>query len=47
MGLGSKIFKTKNHRGLGLDDLEILSKVLWEKLWWNWVKYPKAQWASI
>eukprot|EP00253_Pinus_taeda_P011540 PITA_11540 len=38
-----KICKPKNHGGLGLDDPEILSKVLGEKLWWRWVKDPKAQ----
>ena len=42
-----KIFKPKNHGGLGLDDPEVLSKVLGEKLWWRWVKDPKAQWARI
>ncbi len=30
-----------------MDDLEILNKVLGAKLWWRWVKDPKAQWASI
>jgi len=29
-----KICKPKNHGGLGLDDPEILCKVLREKLWW-------------
>eukprot|EP00253_Pinus_taeda_P004208 PITA_04208 len=42
-----KICKPKNHGGLGLDDPKVLSKVLGAKLWWCWVKYPKAQWASI
>eukprot|EP00253_Pinus_taeda_P032967 PITA_32967 len=42
-----KICKAKNHGGLGLDDLEILSKVLGTKLWWRWIKEPKAQWAII
>eukprot|EP00253_Pinus_taeda_P026549 PITA_26549 len=42
-----KICKPKKHGGLGLDDLEILSKVLGEKLWWCWVKDLKAQWAGI
>eukprot|EP00253_Pinus_taeda_P013571 PITA_13571 len=42
-----KICKPKNHGGLGLDDPEILSKVLGEKLWWRWVKDPEAQWAII
>eukprot|EP00253_Pinus_taeda_P028200 PITA_28200 len=42
-----KICKPKNHKGLGLDNLEILSKVLGAKLWWHWVKDLKAQWASI
>jgi len=42
-----EICKPKNHGGLGLDDQEILSKVLGVKLWWRWVKNPKAQWVSI
>eukprot|EP00253_Pinus_taeda_P008440 PITA_08440 len=42
-----KICKPKNQGGLGLDDVEILSKVLGAKLWWQWVKDPKAQWAHI
>eukprot|EP00253_Pinus_taeda_P006478 PITA_06478 len=42
-----KICKPKNQGGLGLDDLEILSKVLGAKIWWQWVKDPKAQWESI
>jgi len=29
------ICKPKNHGGLGLDDQEILSKVLGAKLWWH------------
>lgn len=42
-----KIYKPKNHGGLGLDDPDILSKVLGAKLWWRWVKEPEAQWAII
>ena len=42
-----KICRPKNHGWLGLDDHEILNKVLGAKLWWRWVKDPKAQWASI
>eukprot|EP00253_Pinus_taeda_P020137 PITA_20137 len=42
-----KICKPKNHEGLGLDDLEILSKVLGAKLWWRWIKEPGAHWAII
>ena len=30
-----------------MDDPKILNKILGEKLWWRWVKDPKAQWASI
>eukprot|EP00253_Pinus_taeda_P025758 PITA_25758 len=41
-----KICKPKSHGGLGLDDQEVLSKVLGAKLWWRWVKEPKAQWAK-
>lgn len=42
-----KICKPKNHRGLGLDDQEILSKALGAKLWWHWVQHPKTQWENI
>eukprot|EP00253_Pinus_taeda_P016074 PITA_16074 len=42
-----KICKLKTHGGVGLDDLDVLSKVLGAKLWWCWVKDPKAQWDSI
>lgn len=42
-----KICKPKNHGGIGLDDPDILSKDLGAKLWWHWVKEPKAQWAII
>lgn len=38
-----KIRKHKNQGGLGLDDLEELSRVLGVKLWGRWVKDPKAQ----
>eukprot|EP00253_Pinus_taeda_P030148 PITA_30148 len=31
----------------GLDDEDILSKVLGAKLWWQWVQEPKAHWARI
>eukprot|EP00253_Pinus_taeda_P028931 PITA_28931 len=37
-----KICKPKNHGGLGLDDLEILCKVLGGKLCWRWIKEPEA-----
>eukprot|EP00253_Pinus_taeda_P006439 PITA_06439 len=40
-----EICKPKSHGGLGLNDLEILSKVLGAKLWWRWVKEPEAKWA--
>eukprot|EP00253_Pinus_taeda_P022800 PITA_22800 len=42
-----KICKPKSHGGLGLDDQEILSKVLGAKLWWRWVQEPKSHWARI
>lgn len=42
-----KICKPKNQGGLRLDDLEILNRALGTKLWWQWVKDPKAQWATI
>jgi len=41
------ICKPKNHRGLGRDDLEVLNKVLGEKLWWRWIKDSDAPWARI
>lgn len=42
-----KTCKPKNQGGLGLDDIEILGKVLGAKLWWRWVNDPKAQWGKI
>lgn len=42
-----KICKPKIYDGLGLDDPEILNRVLGAKLWWQWVKDPKAQWVMI
>lgn len=42
-----KIYRPKHHGGLGLDDQEILSRVLGAKLSRRWVYDPKAQWASI
>eukprot|EP00253_Pinus_taeda_P016465 PITA_16465 len=41
------ICKPNNHGGLGLDDQEILDKVLGAKLWWCWVQHPETQWANI
>eukprot|EP00253_Pinus_taeda_P017968 PITA_17968 len=41
-----KLCKPKSHGGLGLDDPDVLSKILGEKLWWRWVKDPKAQWQQ-
>eukprot|EP00253_Pinus_taeda_P009353 PITA_09353 len=38
-----KFCKPRNYGGLGLDDPEILSKALGAKLWWRWLKEPKAQ----
>eukprot|EP00253_Pinus_taeda_P004755 PITA_04755 len=40
-----KMCKPKNHGGRGLDDPKIICKVLEAKLWWRWIKEPKAQWA--
>lgn len=37
-----KICKPKTHGGLGLDDTEVLNKVLGEKLWWRWLKESNA-----
>ena len=42
-----KICKPKRQGGLGLDDQEILNKVLGAKIWWRRVQEPKAQWARI
>eukprot|EP00253_Pinus_taeda_P033036 PITA_33036 len=42
-----KICKPKNHGALGLDDQEILSKVVGAKLWWRWVQNPETQWEKI
>jgi len=42
-----KLCIPKSHGGLGLDDPNVLSKVLGAKLWWHWVKEPKAQWAHV
>eukprot|EP00253_Pinus_taeda_P006678 PITA_06678 len=42
-----KICKPKNHEGLGLDDQEILSKVLGAKLSWRWVQRQETQWENI
>lgn len=41
------ICKPKNHGGLGLDDLEVLNKVLGAKLWWRLIKDLDALWARI
>ena len=40
------ICKPKNHGGLGLHNLEVLSRALGAKLWWRWLKEPKLQWAK-
>lgn len=32
---------------LGLDDPEILNKVLGAKLWWRWLKELDAPWAKV
>jgi len=37
-----KVSKPKSFGGLGLDDPDLLSKVLGAKLWWRWVKEPEA-----
>lgn len=42
-----KIYNPKNQGGLGLDDLEILSKDLGAKICWRWVKDPDAQWETV
>lgn len=33
-----KFYKTKSHGGLGLHDLDILSKVFREKFWWKLIR---------
>lgn len=47
LGAWEKICKPKAHGGLGLDDLEVINKVLGEKLWWRWIKESNAPWAQI
>ena len=39
--------KPKIHGGLGLDDPEMLNKVLGAKLWWRWIKDSASPWAQI
>lgn len=41
------ICKPKTHGVLGLDDPEILNKVLAAKLWWRWLKDSASPWAKI
>eukprot|EP00253_Pinus_taeda_P009142 PITA_09142 len=33
-----KLYKPKSHGGLGLHDLETLSRVSGAKIWWRWIK---------
>ena len=42
-----KISKPKSFGGVGLDDPDLLNKVLGAKLWWQWVKEPETQWETI
>lgn len=42
-----KICKPNSHAGLGLDDHEVLHKVLGAKLWWRWLKDSASCWAQI
>eukprot|EP00253_Pinus_taeda_P025483 PITA_25483 len=41
------ISKPQCFGGLGLDDPDLLSKVLGAKLWWHWVKELETQWETI
>lgn len=41
------INKPKLRGGMGLKDLDILNKVLSEKIWWWWLKSPNDQWAHL
>lgn len=42
-----KLCKPKSHGGLGLHDLDILSKVLGAKHWWRWLKEIRNPWAKL
>lgn len=42
-----KICKPKTHGGLGLHDLDTLSKVLGAKIWWRWLKESNNPWAKL
>ena len=42
-----KLCKPKFHGGLGLQDLDTLSKVLGAKLWWRWLKEMGKPWAKL
>ena len=42
-----KICKPNSHGGLGLDDPEVLNKVLGAKFWWRWLKETRNTRAKI
>ena len=42
-----KLYKPKAHEGLGLHDLEILSRVSGVKLWWRWLKELATPWEKL
>lgn len=41
------ICKPKLVGGLGLRDLEILSKAIAAKIWWRWVENPNSLWGTL
>jgi len=40
-----KLCKPKSHGGLWLHDPEMMSQASGAKLWWQWIKEPRAPWA--
>jgi len=42
-----KLYKPKNHGGLGLHDPKTLNRFLGAKLWWRWINELNAPWAKI
>jgi len=42
-----KLCKPKTHGDLGLHDMETLSKVFGENIWWRWLKETRNPWAKL
>jgi len=42
-----KLCKPKSHGGLGLEDPKTISQASGTKLWWHWIKEPRAPWAKL